>query len=109
MRARQTTGRAAGLDVRAVRDDFPALRQQVHGKPLVYLDNAATSQKPQIVIDAVREYYETYNANISRGIHTLSEKATSEYERFLEIWNDADEDTPEVADAKARLAALGAA
>jgi cysteine desulfurase/selenocysteine lyase len=74
--------RAAGhrFDVRSIRADFPILRQQVHGRPLVYLDNAATSQKPQVVIDAIARYYERDNANIHRGIHFLSEHATEEYE-----------------------------
>ncbi|KAF0247176.1 MAG: cysteine desulfurase / selenocysteine [Planctomycetota bacterium] len=70
----------AVIDWLKVRNDFPALRQQVRGKPLVYLDNAATSQKPQVVIDAVREYYEQHNANIHRGVHWLSEQATIAYE-----------------------------
>ena len=68
------------LDVAKIRGDFPILKQQVHGKPLVYLDNAATSQKPQAVIDAVNRYYATENSNIHRGIHYLSERATAEYE-----------------------------
>ena len=62
------------------RRDFPILQQQVHGKPLVYLDNAATSQKPQVVIDAVADYYEKLNANVHRGVHQLSELATAAYE-----------------------------
>lgn len=62
------------------RRDFPILSQQVNGKPLVYLDNAATTQKPRCVIDAIREYYEKTNANVHRGIHELSERATSAYE-----------------------------
>ena len=70
----------ATLDAQVVRSDFPVLRETVHGKPLIYLDNAATSQKPQAVIDVIRTYYETTNANIHRGIHFLSEKATAEYE-----------------------------
>lgn len=60
--------------------DFPILKQEVNGSRLVYLDNAATSQKPQFVIDAIREYYEVYNSNVHRGIHFLSAKATDEYE-----------------------------
>jgi cysteine desulfurase/selenocysteine lyase len=68
------------FDVWNIREDFPILKQQVHGKPLVYLDNAATSQKPQIVIDTVHRYYAEENANIHRGVHYLSEKATQEYE-----------------------------
>ncbi|MEI6243781.1 MAG: cysteine desulfurase [Acidobacteriota bacterium] len=68
------------LDVAAVRAQFPALHQQVHGKPLVYLDNAATTQKPQVVIDAIRRYYEHDNANIHRGVHALSERASKMYE-----------------------------
>ncbi len=67
-------------DVERVRKDFPALHQQVHGRPLVYLDTAATSQKPQVVIDALVAYYSLDNANVHRGVHTLSERATEAYE-----------------------------
>jgi cysteine desulfurase / selenocysteine lyase len=67
-------------DVERIRKDFPALHQQVHGKPLVYLDNAATSQKPQPVIDALVAYYSFDNANVHRGVHLLSERATEAYE-----------------------------
>jgi cysteine desulfurase/selenocysteine lyase len=67
-------------DVERVRQDFPALHQQVHGKPLVYLDNAATSQKPQAVIDALVAYYSFDNSNVHRGVHRLSERATEAYE-----------------------------
>ena len=70
----------AGYDVEKVRCDFPILKQQVHGHPLVYLDNAATSQKPRAVIEAISNYYESGNANIHRGVHYLSEHATSEHE-----------------------------
>jgi cysteine desulfurase / selenocysteine lyase len=75
---------SARFDVEKIRGDFPILRQRVRGKPLVYLDNAATSQKPQEVIDAVRRYYELDNANIHRGVHLLSERATEEYEGVRE-------------------------
>ena len=68
------------FDVERVREDFPILQQRVHGKPLVYLDNAATSQKPRAVIDAISRYYEGTNANIHRAVHHLSEQATEEYE-----------------------------
>ncbi|MBI3059916.1 MAG: cysteine desulfurase [Deltaproteobacteria bacterium] len=68
------------MDVARIREDFPILKQQVHGKPLVYFDNAATSQKPQVVIDTLNRYYAAENANIHRGIHFLSELATAEYE-----------------------------
>jgi cysteine desulfurase/selenocysteine lyase len=68
------------FDVDAVRADFPALHQQVHGKPLVYLDNAATTQKPRQVIDAIARYYAEDNANVHRGVHVLSERATAAYE-----------------------------
>ncbi len=68
------------FNVEKVRKDFPILHQEVNGKPLVYFDNAATTQKPQVVIDALSSYYSTINANIHRGIHTLAEKATAEYE-----------------------------
>jgi cysteine desulfurase/selenocysteine lyase len=67
-------------DVERIRKDFPALHQQVHGKPLVYLDNAATSQKPQAMIDALVDYYSADNANVHRGVHLLSERATEAYE-----------------------------
>ncbi|HXG91161.1 MAG TPA: cysteine desulfurase [Blastocatellia bacterium] len=68
------------FDVSRIREDFPILKQLVHGKPLVYLDNAATSQKPQAVIDAMLRYYTQDNSNIHRGVHTLSERATAQYE-----------------------------
>jgi cysteine desulfurase/selenocysteine lyase len=63
-----------------IRNNFPILNQKVHGKNLVYTDNGATSQKPQIMIDAIVDYYTNYNSNVHRGLHTLSEKATTEYE-----------------------------
>ena len=69
------------FDAARIREDFPILAQRVHGKPLVYLDNAATSQKPQVVIDALAKYYSSQNANIHRGVHALSELATYEYEK----------------------------
>ncbi len=76
------------LDLAAVRADFPILRQQVHGKPLVYLDNAASSQKPQSVIDAVGNYYTSSNANVHRGVHRLSQRATDLYEGARETARD---------------------
>ena len=63
-----------------IKRDFPILQQQINGQPLVYLDNAATTQKPQVVIDAISDYYTGYNANVHRGAHTLSERATSAFE-----------------------------
>jgi cysteine desulfurase/selenocysteine lyase len=72
------------FDVRRIREDFPILKRTIHGKPLVYLDNAATSQKPQIVIDTISRYYATENANVHRGIHALSERATQAYEGVRE-------------------------
>jgi cysteine desulfurase/selenocysteine lyase len=72
------------LDVAAVRRDFPILRQRIHGKPLVYLDNAATTQKPQAVLDAVDHYYVEENANVHRGVHSLSGRATDSYEAARE-------------------------
>ena len=71
---------ATSLDVTAIRKDFPILAQQVHGKPLVYLDNAATSQKPKCVIEALTRFYQMDNANIHRGVHQLSERSTQSYE-----------------------------
>jgi cysteine desulfurase/selenocysteine lyase len=71
---------ATSLDVTAIRKDFPILAQQVHGKPLIYLDNAATSQKPKRVIEALTHFYLMDNANIHRGVHQLSERSTQSYE-----------------------------
>lgn len=68
------------LDIKAIRQDFPILTQTVNGKPLVYFDNAATAQKPRVVEEAIVKYYETINANIHRGVHTLSQLATDAYE-----------------------------
>ena len=70
----------AGFDVRRIREDFPILGQTVHGKPLVYLDNAATTQKPRTVLDALMAYYREDNANVHRGVHLLSERATQAFE-----------------------------
>jgi len=70
---------AKGMDVDAIREDFPILKTKMNGKPLVYLDSAATSQKPRQVISAISEYYQKYNANIHRGIYKISEQATEEY------------------------------
>jgi cysteine desulfurase/selenocysteine lyase len=69
------------LDWHAIREDFPILREQAHGHPLIYFDNAATSQKPGAVIDALRRYYEHENANVHRGLHELSARATEAYEQ----------------------------
>jgi len=82
-------------DVDRIRRDFPILGTLAHGKPLVYLDNGATSQKPQAVIDAISHYYESGNANVHRGVYALSESATAAYEgtrakvaRFLNARED---------------------
>jgi cysteine desulfurase/selenocysteine lyase len=71
---------AAALDVERIRADFPALHQEVNGKPLVYLDNAATTQKPRVMIDGVRNFYERDCSNVHRGVHLLSQRATVAYE-----------------------------
>ncbi|WP_299147715.1 cysteine desulfurase [uncultured Dokdonia sp.] len=68
------------LDIKKIREDFPILKREVNGKPLIYFDNAATSQTPQVVIDAIVDYYSNYNANIHRGVHSLSQEATDAYE-----------------------------
>ena len=68
------------FDVEAVRKDFPVLHRQVHGRPLVYLDSAATAQKPQVVIEAMSRFYEEHNSNVHRGVHALAEEATEAYE-----------------------------
>src|SRR5689334_21568554 len=71
---------SATFDVERIREDFPVLKQKIHGKPLVYLDNAATAQKPQSVIDAIVKFYEVDCANIHRGVHELSQRSTAKYE-----------------------------
>ncbi len=71
----------AMFEVTKIREDFPILKREVNGKPLVYLDNAATSQTPQQVIDVIVDYYSNYNANIHRGVHALSQEATDKYEQ----------------------------
>ncbi|HEU0209840.1 MAG TPA: cysteine desulfurase [Candidatus Udaeobacter sp.] len=71
---------ASRIDWNAIREDFPILRQQLHGHPLIYFDSAATSQKPRSVIDALRDFYEHDNANVHRGLHTLSARSTEAYE-----------------------------
>ena len=78
--ARVREGPSIGSEVEKIRKDFPILSEKVHGKPLVYFDNAATSQKPQVVIDTLDRYLSTYNSNIHRGVHHLSERATEAYE-----------------------------
>src|SRR5450631_1188769 len=69
-----------GFDVEKIREDFPVLKQNIHGKPLVYLDSAATAQKPFAVIDAIRRFHEVDCANIHRGVHELSQRSTAAYE-----------------------------
>src|SRR5438552_17536726 len=68
------------VDWKSLREDFPILRGQAHRHPLIYFDSAATSQKPRAVIEALRKYYEHDNANVQRGLHTLSSRATEAYE-----------------------------
>ena len=86
---------AAPLDSVALRADFPALQQEIHGKPLVYLDNAATTHKPQAVLDALDQFHRRDNSNVHRGVHTLSQRATDSYEgarariaQFLSVKTD---------------------
>jgi cysteine desulfurase/selenocysteine lyase len=74
----------AGLDIERIRSDFPILSRQIHGRPLVYLDNAATTQKPRAVLDKLRDFYGESNANIHRGVHYLSEQASSAWEEARE-------------------------
>ena len=78
----QTT---SAYDVDAIRADFPILAREIYGKPLVYLDNGASAQKPRAVIDAVSHTYENEYANVHRGIHTLSERSTELYEQAREL------------------------
>jgi cysteine desulfurase/selenocysteine lyase len=79
-----TESKSNAFDVEKIRKDFPILSRKVNGYPLVYLDNAATSQKPQAVIDSLVDYYSNYNANIHRGVHSLSQEATDAYEQARE-------------------------
>ncbi|MEM1144753.1 MAG: aminotransferase class V-fold PLP-dependent enzyme, partial [Pseudomonadota bacterium] len=79
---------ASGFDAELVRADFPILAQEVHGHPLVYLDNAATTQKPNAVIDAIADYYRNDNANVHRGAHALADRATRSFERARERVGD---------------------
>src|SRR5215831_18736537 len=78
--ANKPRAREASMDWSALRTDFPILDQKVHGRPLIYFDNAATTQKPRAVLDALRSYYERDNANVHRGIHELSNRATAAFE-----------------------------
>ncbi|PIN68411.1 cysteine desulfurase, partial [Candidatus Woesearchaeota archaeon CG11_big_fil_rev_8_21_14_0_20_57_5] len=71
---------AESKNIAGIRDDFPLLSRRVHGEPLAYLDNAATTQKPRQVLDAMEQYYVRHNANIHRGVHTLAGEATDAYE-----------------------------
>lgn len=80
LRPAHSAGAFSPSELEKIRADFPILQQKVHGKPLVYLDNAATSQKPRVVIETLVRYYETTNANIHRGVHFLSEHATEEHD-----------------------------
>ena len=66
--------------IQQIRTQFPILSQQVHGKPLIYFDHAATTQKPLVVLEAIDQYYRTSNANVHRGVHSLSGKATEQFE-----------------------------
>ena len=84
------------LDAAIVKADFPLLARTVHGKPIVYLDSAATSQKPTVVLDAMQRYYETINANVHRGVYAIAEEATNALEaargkvrRFINARSDA--------------------
>ncbi|MEP0071357.1 MAG: aminotransferase class V-fold PLP-dependent enzyme, partial [Marinomonas sp.] len=76
------------FDVAAIRDQFPILKREIDGKPLVYLDNAATTQKPQCVIDALVDYYTTCNSNVHRGAHRLADEATRRFEAARDIVKD---------------------
>jgi cysteine desulfurase/selenocysteine lyase len=81
------------FNVREIRQDFPALRQLIYGKNLIYFDNGATSQKPQLVLDAINRYYSKNNANIHRGVHFMSQQATSDYEtsrRYIQTFINAE-------------------
>src|ERR671936_2595155 len=76
------------LDAQRLRTDFPIFEQEIHGKPFSYLDSAVTAQKPRQVLDAMRTFYETSYANVHRGVYTLSERATAEFERARQLVAD---------------------
>src|SRR5882757_6070815 len=78
--SKQAVAKVGGIDVASIRRDFPILQQQINGHPLVYLDNAASSQHPQQMIDAISRYYSQDHANVHRGVHTLSQRATDQFE-----------------------------
>ena len=84
------TSPVAGFDVYKAREDFPILGQKIHDKPLVYLDNAASTQKPKAVIEAERAIYEEYYANIHRGVHQLSMKSTESYGIVVDGYDGAE-------------------
>ena len=75
---------SVALDVDSVRADFPILKQQIHGRPLVYLDSGASAQKPEVVTQAMSDYYRRDHSNVHRGVHTLSQRATAAYETVRE-------------------------
>src|SRR5688500_17579649 len=88
-------GNKKPFNVREIREQFPALRQLVYGKNLIYFDSGATSQKPQVVLDAINRFYSKDNANIHRGVHLLSQQATEGYEdsrRFIAKYMNAKSD-----------------
>jgi len=85
MNTENAVAAATQFDIDQIRHDFPILHQEVNGRPLIYLDNAATTQKPQLVIDALTYYYKKDNANIHRGIHTLAERATAAFEETRQV------------------------
>ena len=72
------------MNLKKIRNDFPILKQTINGHPLVYMDNAATSQKPTTVIESISNYYSEYNSNVHRGVHTLSQRATDLFEKSRE-------------------------
>ena len=80
-RGKPQTGPVPDLDLAVLRREFPVLGQVIHAKPLVYLDNASTTQKPRAVLDALAHYYESDNANVHRGVHTLGDRATAQNEQ----------------------------
>ena len=83
-----STTQQSQIDFKKIRNDFPILNKTINGHPLVYLDNAATSQKPKTVIDSISNYYSQYNSNVHRGVHTLSQQATDLFEKSRETVSD---------------------
>ena len=96
----------SGINVQEIRKEFPVLARTVNNKPLIYFDNGATTQKPQEVIQSIVDYYSHYNSNIHRGVHTLSQEATSKYDESRGQYNSEDIDPTDFEASKELISKL---